>query len=103
MGVGRALPQLHATIHGRVQGVSFRYYTRMQAQQLGITGWVRNLPDGTTVETVAIGSREALDQFLHWLYQGPPGARVVGIDTEWNDTQNTPQKFASFEIRHDDE
>jgi acylphosphatase len=101
------LPQLHATIHGRVQGVSFRYFTRTQAQQLGITGWVRNLPDGTTVETLAFGSREALDQFLDWLHQGPPGAKVVRVDTEWdnpqNTTQNSVQKFASFEIRHDDE
>jgi acylphosphatase len=101
------LPQLHATIHGRVQGVSFRYFTRMQAQQLGITGWVRNLPDGTTVETLAFGSREALDQFLDWLHQGPPGANVVRVDTEWDDpqniTQNSVQKYASFVIHHDDE
>jgi acylphosphatase len=101
--MGAALPQLHATIHGRVQGVSFRYYTRMQAQMLGITGWVRNLPDGKTVETLAFGSREALDQFLEWLHQGPSGAKVTHIDTEWDENPNLLRKFASFEIHHDDE
>jgi acylphosphatase len=88
--------QLHAIIHGRVQGVSFRYYTQEQAERLKLTGWVRNLRDGT-VETTAVGPREALDTFLKWLHQGPSGARVTGVDVDWTDF---PQTFDTFEIRY---
>ncbi len=91
--------QLHAIIHGRVQGVSFRYYTQVQAERLRLTGWVRNLPDGT-VETTAVGPRAALDLFLKWLRQGPSGARVTGVDVDWIDI---PQTFETFEIRHGSE
>ncbi len=89
--------QLHAIIHGRVQGVSFRYYTQAQAQQLKLKGWVRNRGDGT-VETVAVGPQEALEKFLHWLHRGPSGARVTGVDVDWADSL---QRFTAFEIHHD--
>jgi acylphosphatase len=88
--------QLHAIVHGRVQGVSFRYYTQMQAERLSLTGWVRNLPD-STVETTAVGPRQALDVFLNWLHQGPSGARVTRVDVDWIDL---PQTFESFDIRY---
>ena len=93
------MPQLHAVIHGRVQGVSFRYHAMEQAQQLNLTGWVCNLPNGT-VETIAVGPKEALEQFLAWLHHGPSGARVTGVNAEWSDM---PQKFTSFVIRHGSE
>jgi acylphosphatase len=91
---------LHAIIHGRVQGVSFRFYTQQQAEQLGITGWVRNLPD-TTVETTAVGPKAALEVLLKWLHRGPSGARVTRVDVDWLDTPGTPTTYTAFEIRHD--
>jgi acylphosphatase len=94
MGAAR-LRQLHAIIHGHVQGVSFRYNTVQQAMRLGLVGWVCNLPDGT-VETTAVGKQEVLDAFLAWLQHGPSGARVSKVDADWNDTSNS---YNNFEIR----
>jgi acylphosphatase len=90
------VPQLHAIVHGHVQGVSFRYYTRMKAYDLDLTGWVRNVPDGS-VEVMAVGPREALDEFEEWLHHGPPGARVTKVIVNWIDV---PQSFTAFEIRY---
>jgi len=74
--------QLEAIVHGRVQGVSFRYYTRLEAQKLGVTGWVANLPDGT-VKVVAQGTENALAQLITFLHRGPSMARVVKVDMVW--------------------
>ncbi len=74
--------RLHAIVHGRVQGVNFRYYTIGAAQRLGLTGWVANRRDGT-VETVAEGPREALNEFRAFLHQGSPSASVQRVDDEW--------------------
>ena len=59
----KSIERLHATVFGRVQGVSFRFYTRDTADELGLTGWVANRYDGS-VEVVAEGPRAALDQLL---------------------------------------
>lgn len=72
---------LHATIHGRVQGVWFRASTREQAQMLGVAGWVRNTPDGA-VEVYMQGDSRAVDRLLGWCRQGPPGARVDRVEPE---------------------
>jgi acylphosphatase len=90
------LPQLHAIIHGHVQGVSFRYYTLQQAQSLELTGWVKNLPN-RTVEVLAVGPRGELEQLLDWLGHGPTGARVSQVEADWQDSA-TPHD--TFEIRH---
>jgi acylphosphatase len=90
------LRQLHAVIRGRVQGVGFRYNAREAAQRLSLNGWVRNLADGT-VETVAVGPQNALETYLNWLHEGPPGARVAAVDADWADSSQT---FTTFEIRH---
>jgi len=88
--------RLHAVVHGRVQGVSFRYYTVGAAQRLGLTGWVANRRDGT-VETVAEGPREALDEFLAFLHQGSPSAFVQRVDDKWE----TPSgEFKHFGARY---
>jgi len=73
------LKQIHAIVHGRVQGVSFRYYTQLTAQSLGITGWVRNLPD-STVEVLGEGTSDQLHKFTKFLQQGPSGARVDSLN-----------------------
>lgn len=70
----------HYLVHGRVQGVSFRASAQRKAQQLGLTGWVRNLPDGE-VEAVAQGEEAILDSFERWLWQGPEFARVTRVET----------------------
>jgi acylphosphatase len=74
--------RLEAVVRGRVQGVSFRYYAVRTAQSLGLSGWVANRADGT-VETVAEGGRGELEEFLSYLRQGPPGARVDGVGISW--------------------
>ncbi|MCC6797416.1 MAG: acylphosphatase [Candidatus Hydrogenedentes bacterium] len=71
--------RLHMVIKGRVQGVGFRYSAYRQAQSLGLVGWVRNRSDGT-VEAEFEGTRGALDSMLDWAKEGPPLARVIGID-----------------------
>ena len=65
-------------IFGRVQGVSFRYFTRKKAVELGITGYVMNMPDGS-VKTVAFGEEENLDNFITELKKGPPAAKVIKL------------------------
>lgn len=87
--------RLHARVHGLVQGVNFRYYTVRKAQALGLTGFVRNRWDGT-VEVVAEGEREAVDQLLSWLHIGPPSAEVERVEFEW---QKPLGEFRHFEVR----
>lgn len=65
-------------VSGRVQGVGFRYFTRGAANELGLVGWVRNLPSGE-VEVRAAGAKEILEAFGRRIRQGPPGSRVDGV------------------------
>ena len=88
--------RLQATVHGRVQGVSFRFYTRRRAADLRLTGYVRNAWDGT-VEVVAEGSRAGLQEFLAFLQVGPPAAVVTQVDARWVAPTNT---FDRFEVRY---
>jgi len=68
-----------AIVRGRVQGVGFRYEARCLARSLGLTGWIRNLPDGG-VETLAEGPKPAVARYLTWLGMGPPGASVDSVE-----------------------
>jgi acylphosphatase len=88
--------RLQATVHGRVQGVSFRFYTRRRATELGLTGHVRNAWDGS-VEVVAEGERTDLEQILAFLRVGPPAAIVTQVDAQWVAPTNT---FDRFEVRY---
>ncbi|MHB8534427.1 MAG: acylphosphatase [Sulfuricaulis sp.] len=84
----------HFLISGRVQGVFFRATTEAVARRLGVTGWVRNLPDGR-VEVLACGEEAKLGELEQWLRQGPPRAqveRVVAQDT-------AVQAFTGFSAR----
>lgn len=87
---------MRAIIHGRVQGVFFRDFTRTHSMRLDLLGYVRNLWDGS-VEVVAEGDREALENLLRQLYVGPSSARVEKIDLEWNEPSG---EFSSFEVRY---
>ncbi len=85
--------QLHAVVHGLVQGVSFRFYTMQEAKRLKLTGWVRNRPEGT-VEVVAEGSRSALERLVAWLKRGSPAARVTNVDIEWRAAKHESTDFS---------
>jgi acylphosphatase len=81
----------HVWISGRVQGVFFRANTRKQARSLGLTGWVRNLPDGD-VEALFEGEKAAAERMLEWCRTGTPPARVDHLEIleetatgEWSD------------------
>jgi acylphosphatase len=68
----------HLLIHGRVQGVGFRWSLRAEALALGLSGWVRNRRDGS-VEALIRGTPEAVEALTAWAYDGPPGARVERV------------------------
>jgi acylphosphatase len=82
-------------ISGRVQGVFFRRAAAEQARILGITGWVRNLADGS-VELVGEGKRRNLELLLAWTRMGPPHARVDAVQAQWEPCQG---EFRRFEVR----
>ncbi len=69
---------LHLDIEGRVQGVWFRESMRSEAERLGVTGWVRNRPDGS-VEAVVQGPDAAVDALVEWAHRGPPRAQVARV------------------------
>ena len=81
-------------ISGRVQGVGFRYFTRDAATREGLTGWVRNLPDGR-VEVLVEGEAEAVTRIERALRAGPRGARV---DTVYVDTEPAGGRYRGFDI-----
>ena len=90
------MASVRATINGLVQGVGFRYYTRAEARNLGLSGYVRNLPGGKAVETEAEGNRADLEKLVEFLTKGPPMARVDNIDIEWADYSG---QYGDFSIR----
>lgn len=85
----------HLLIRGQVQGVCFRYYTRRTALKEGVTGWVRNLPDGR-VEVIVEGDEQAVAATIAWCRQGPEIAQVDQIDILEQDASG---EFADFSIR----
>ncbi len=86
------MKSLHCLISGRVQGVSFRAWTKSQADLLGIKGWVRNLDDGR-VEVIAQGDDAILEKFRGLLAQGSPLSRVEDIECNWIEYEKTYDKF----------
>ncbi len=87
--------RIHLQIEGRVQGVFYRASARERAHDLGLTGWVRNRPDGR-VELVAEGPREALESLLAWCRKGPPLARVDSVEADWGAPTG---EHSPFEVR----
>ena len=81
-------------VSGKVQGVFFRASTREQAQQLGLRGHARNLPDGR-VEVLAMGEADAIERLAQWLHHGPPSARVESVARESIAVIDAPQGFAT--------
>jgi acylphosphatase len=97
MAAGQAAQNVraHALISGRVQGVCFRAYTVDEATAAGVAGWVRNTPDGR-VEAVFEGAKPAVEAMIAWCRNGPPAARVTGVEVIWGETQGEHD----FQIRH---
>jgi len=77
-----------------VQGVFFRYETQSVAKRLGLVGWVRNRLDGS-VEVLAEGEKEKLEELLKWCHQGPPLARVDSVQINWEEPTG---EFKDFRI-----
>ena len=73
-----AIKRLHLVIHGKIQGVYFRDYTKAEALSLGVAGWIQNMSNGT-VEAVIEGESELVDKMLAWLEVGSPGSEVEKI------------------------
>jgi acylphosphatase len=74
--------RIRILVFGDVQGVFFRANTQSEGGRLGVSGWVRNLPDGS-VEVLAEGEKEALGKLLEWCRHGPAGASVDRLESEW--------------------
>jgi len=94
MAKGSEQARLHLVVSGRVQGVFFRGATVDEARSLGLTGWVRNRPDGR-VEIVAEGRRASLEMLLAWAHRGPPAARVDQVEASWLEFHREFQTFAA--------
>jgi acylphosphatase len=77
-----ALKQVHVLVRGRVQGVFFRASTQREARRLGLTGWVKNRPDGP-VEIFAEGEEDELKELIAWANKGPSAARVDRVEVRW--------------------
>ena len=82
----------HFLVTGRVQGVSYRFFTQTEAVKLGLTGWVRNLSDGR-VEVLAQGPKEKLYELLAALRQGPHRALVVAVEQEVVESHESMKEF----------
>jgi acylphosphatase len=84
--------RVHLRIYGQVQGVFFRASTEAEARRLGLTGWVRNCPDGS-VEVVAEGPRVKLEALVAWCRHGPARAQVDHVEIEWSEATG---EFSGF-------
>ena len=85
------------TVSGQVQGVGFRFFAVDVAEELGITGWVKNLDDGR-VEVEAHGRKEMVELMVARLRQGPPGASVSDVDVTWLPGQVQEDNPRDFQI-----
>lgn len=88
--------RVHVYLSGRVQGVGFRAFTKRTAQQLGITGWVKNLADGR-VEAVFTGSEEKVEAILNKVETGPRFAEVNNMEVK---EENYRGEFDRFDVRY---
>ena len=90
------MQRVHIIVHGSVQGVFFRHYTKKTASSLGLKGYVRNMADGT-VEIAAEGPKEKLNGLIEFCRKGPEAAEVSKVDVKFGETRN---EFEGFEVRY---
>lgn len=88
------MKRAHVHVTGTVQGVFFRATTRDKARELGVNGWVRNLPDGR-VEAVFEGEQEKVETMVQFCHEGPDAARVEDVQVE----DEEPEGLDGFEVR----
>ncbi len=81
-------------VSGKVQGVSFRWFTVQAAREMGLCGYAKNLPDGT-VEVKAEGTKAGLESLIKKVKQGPPFSRVENVEVDWGGLTN---QFSDFNI-----
>ena len=91
------LASVQAIVYGYVQGVFFRAFVSRRANELGLTGYVRNLPDRKAVEVQAEGERNKLEELIGYLKVGPPGAKVKEVVTNWSEYTGD---YTGFGIRY---
>ncbi len=95
--MGTAVYRMHATVRGRVQGVGFRYWAHHTAQFLrGVSGYVRNMPDGSVEVEAECPERTQLERLEKELYQGPSTARVEIVDVHWE--EGTSPRHDGFHV-----
>jgi len=87
------MASLQATVHGRVQGVFFRAFVEERAEQLNLTGYVRNRP-GSVVEVNVEGEKPSLEKLVGYLQTGPPGARVDDVKISWAEYTGNHSNFS---------
>ncbi len=90
------MKRAHVFIEGRVQGVGFRHFASVNAEEVGVHGWVKNLPDGR-VEAVLEAPVDHLEEMVDRLEQGPGASRVDNIDVELEESTG---EFSSFEVAY---
>jgi len=88
--------RVNVIVSGIVQGVNFRRFTQLTARQLGVRGWVRNLPDGQ-VEGCFAGEASAVNALIDWCRTGPPAGRVDSLEV--ND-EPFSEEFSDFIVRY---
>lgn len=82
-------------VHGKVQGVGYRFYATRVARRLGLKGWIRNLRDGT-VDAIVEGESDAIDEWIEEIREGPRYAEVTKIEQESKSYQG---KFGEFDVK----
>jgi acylphosphatase len=91
----RKTTRVHLSIRGRVQGVYYRASMVREAQEFGLTGWVRNCEDGS-VEAIAEGEQNLVELLIAWCRQGPSGARIDGVEVRWESPEH---RFSGFVVK----
>lgn len=89
------MKRAHVRVYGKVQGVWFRANTKKKAEELGVNGWVRNMPDGS-VEAVFEGDEQAVEKLIEWCHSGPEMARVEKVEVEYEE----PKGEKGFTIKY---
>ena len=89
--------RIHIKIFGNVQGVFFRAGTQSEGKRLGVFGWVRNNSDGS-LEVLAEGEADKLNNLLEWCSHGPAGASVSKVQHEWQVNQD---EFEDFQVTYE--
>jgi acylphosphatase len=89
-----ALRQIHVFVSGKVQGVGFRAFTKENADEIGVKGWVKNLLDGR-VESIMQGPSDAIDKLLAVVKRGPRSSRVDAVEVK---DEPIGAKFADFKV-----